>query len=51
MGGINVAEEMMRDVVALMKGDLVGGDVKSSVDLYFIGVDYLETGEELSKFY
>jgi hypothetical protein len=36
---------MMRNVVALMKGDLVGGDIESFVDLDFIGVDYFGVGE------
>lgn len=40
MRRINVAEKMMWNVVALMKWDLVGGDIESSVHLDFVGINY-----------
>lgn len=50
MRRINVAEKMMWNVVALMKRDLVGGDIESSVDLDFVGVDYFGVREEGGEF-
>ena len=39
-----MSEQVVRNTTSLVYLDLVSGDIKATVDLYFVGVDYL--GEE-----